>query len=90
MRAWESLFWFCAGVFPVLAAALGCVCDCREQQSRVENVGSTKHIIRVVSLYHKPSQKSLFQPAKEGEIPHHSWQGRVECLSLVSVFLSLL
>lgn len=92
VRAWENLFWFCVGVFPVLAAALGCVWLCGAVQwSRVDNVGRKKHIIRVVTLYHKLSLKSLFQPAKEeGEDPmlfmaRHSW-----VFILVSVFLSLL
>lgn len=60
------------------------------QQSRMENVGRIKHIIRVVTLYHKPFLKSLFQPAREEEqIPRCSWRSKVGCLSL-SVFLSLL
>lgn len=46
----------------------------------MENVGRIKHILRTVTLCHKPSLKSLAQPAgEEGRIPCCSQQGKVGC-----------
>lgn len=65
----------------VLWCSLGCVWLQRAVRwCGVENVGRIKHILWTVTLCHKPSLKSLAQPAgEEGRIPCCSQQGKVGC-----------
>lgn len=51
MGAWESLFWFCVVVLPVLAAPWAvCVSAQSSLVSQMENSGRIKHSITPVTL----------------------------------------